>query len=134
MRETAGLSVRDVTNAIDLEDPALLELVEDGKIALPFESVLRLTSVLGRNDPLSFVMRSTRAYNPEVWRTLESLSFGRLVVQAARERKFAIIYRGSDAAHRLSDEDFAGACPRLRGRATPRFAVRRRPPSSACVP
>ncbi|MHB8496158.1 MAG: hypothetical protein ACYDDG_16605, partial [Casimicrobiaceae bacterium] len=87
-----------------------------------------------RNDPLSFVMRSTRAYNPEVWRTLESLSFGRLVVQAARERKFAIIYRGSDAAHRLSDEDFAGACPRLRGRATPRFAVRRRPPSSACVP
>ena len=28
-------------------------------------------------------------------------------VQAGREREFANIYRGSDAARRLSDEDFA---------------------------
>lgn len=60
-RETAGLSVREVTDAIDLQDPALLELVESGKIALPFEILLRLASVLGRNDPLSFVMRFTRS-------------------------------------------------------------------------
>ncbi|HSQ82302.1 MAG TPA: helix-turn-helix domain-containing protein [Casimicrobiaceae bacterium] len=109
MRETAGLSVREVTDAIDLEDPALLELVENGRIALPFEIVLRLASVLGRNDPLSFVMRFTRSYNPDVWRTLESLGVGRLVVQAGREREFANIYRGSDAARRLSDEDFTAA-------------------------
>ena len=109
MRETAGLSVREVTDAIDLEDPALLELVEGGKIALPFEIVLRLASVLGRNDPLSFVMRFTRSYNPDVWRTLEALGIGRLVVQAGREREFANIYRGIDAARRLSDEDFAAA-------------------------
>ena len=109
MREAAGLSIREVTDAIDLEDPALLELVEHGKIALPFEIVLRLASVLGRNDPLSFVMRFTRSYNPDVWRTLEALGVGRLVVQAGREREFANIYRGSDAARRLSDEDFAAA-------------------------
>ncbi|HMA32179.1 MAG TPA: helix-turn-helix transcriptional regulator [Casimicrobiaceae bacterium] len=107
MREAAGLSLKEVTDAIDLEDPVLLELVENGKIALPFEIVLRLASVLGRNDPLSFVMRFTRSYNPDVWRTLERLGFGRLVVQAGREREFANIYRGSDAARRLSDEDFA---------------------------
>jgi len=109
MREAAGLSVREVTEAIDLGDPALLELVENGRIALPFEIVLRLASVLGRNDPLSFVMRFTRSYNPDVWRTLESVGIGRLVVQAGREREFANIYRGSDAARRLSDEDFAAA-------------------------
>ncbi len=109
MREAAGLSIREVAEAIDLEDPALLELVETGRIALPFEIVLRLASVLGRNDPIPFVMRFTRSYNPEVWRTLERLGIGRLAVQAGREREFANIYRASDAARGLSDEEFAAA-------------------------
>jgi transcriptional regulator with XRE-family HTH domain len=107
LRETAGLSIEEVGSAIDLRDPTLLELVENGKVALPFEIILRLASVLGRNDPISFVMRFTRSYNPEVWRTLESLGIGRLALQAGREREFANLYRGSDAARRLSDEDFA---------------------------
>ena len=107
MREAAGLSVNEVGEAIDLQDPALLDLVENGKAALPFEIVLRLASVLGRNDPISFVMRFTRSYNPDIWHTLESLGIGRLAVQAGREREFANIYRGSDAARALSDEDFA---------------------------
>ena len=107
LRETAGLSVDEVGSAIDLKDPALLELVENGKMALPFEIILRLASVLGRNDPVSFVMRFTRSYNPDVWKTLESLGIGRLAVQAGREREFANLYRASDAARRLSDEEFA---------------------------
>ncbi len=107
LRETAGLSLDEVGNAIDLKDPMLLELVENGKMALPFELILRLASVLGRNDPVSFVMRFTRSYNPDVWKTLEKLGIGRLAVQAGREREFANLYRGSDAARRLSDEDFA---------------------------
>ena len=107
MREAAGLSVREVGDAIDLKDPTLLELVENGKVALPFEIILRLASVFGRNDPISFVMRFTRSYNPDVWHTLESLGIGRFAVQAGREREFANIYRGSDSVRRLSDEDFA---------------------------
>jgi len=107
MRETAGMSVDEVGNAIDLRDPTLLELVENGKVALPFEIILRLASVLGRNDPISFVMRFTRSYNPDVWKTLESLGIGRLALQAGREREFANLYRGSDAARRLSDDEFA---------------------------
>jgi len=107
MRETAGMSVDEVGKAIDLKDPALLDLVENGKVALPFEIILRLASVLGRNDPISFVMRFTRSYNPDVWKTLESLGIGRLALQAGREREFANLYRASDAARRLSDEDFA---------------------------
>ena len=107
MREAAGLSVKEVGEAIDLRDPALLDLVENGKVALPFEIILRLASVLGRNDPISFVMRFTRSYNPEVWHTLESLGIGRLALQAGREREFVNVYRGSDTARALSDEDFA---------------------------
>ncbi len=107
MRETAGMSISEVGAAINLKDPVLLELVENGKVALPFEIILRLASVLGRNDPISFVMRFTRSYNPEVWKTLEALGIGRLALQAGREREFANLYRASDAARRLSDEDFA---------------------------
>jgi transcriptional regulator with XRE-family HTH domain len=107
MREAAGLSIREVGDAIDLKDPTLLELVENGKVALPFEVILRLASVLGRNDPISFVMRFTRSYNPDIWHTLEGLGIGRFVVQAGREREFANIYRGSDEARQLSDQEFA---------------------------
>ena len=107
MREAAGMSVDEVGNAIDLKDPTLLELVENGKVALPFEIILRLASVLGRNDPISFVMRFTRSYNPDVWKTLEALGIGRLALQAGREREFANIYRASDTARRLSDDEFA---------------------------
>lgn len=107
MREAAGLSLGEVGAAINLGDPALLDLVENGKVALPFEIILRLASVLGRNDPISFVMRFTRSYNPDVWKTLESLGIGRLALQAGREREFANLYRASDAARRLSDEQFA---------------------------
>jgi len=107
MREAAGLSLKEVGEAINLKDPTLLELVEGGKVALPFEVILRLASVLGRNDPISFVMRFTRSYNPETWQTLERLGIGRLAVQAGREREFANVYRASDAARRLDDEEFA---------------------------
>ncbi len=107
MREAAGLSVSEVGEAINLKDPVLLELVENGKVALPFEIILRLASVLGRNDPISFVMRFTRTYNPDVWKTLESMGIGRLALQAGREREFANLYRANDAARRLSDEEFA---------------------------
>ena len=106
MREAAGLSLKEVGEAINLKDPTLLELVEGGKVALPFEVILRLASVLGRNDPISFVMRFTRSYNPDTWQTLERLGIGRLAVQAGREREFANIYRASDAARRLDDEEF----------------------------
>lgn len=106
-REAAGMSLREVGAAIDLGDPALLEAAEGGRIGLPFEIILRLAAVLGRNDPVSFVMKLTRAQNPSLWRTLESLGVGRLVVQAGREREFANVYRASNEARRLSDAEFA---------------------------
>ena len=89
-----------------------------GKVALPFEIILRLASVLGRNDPISFVMRFTRSSNPDIWHTLENLGIGRFAVQAGREREFANVYRGSDAARGLSDDDFAAVLAFTRRRST----------------
>ena len=106
MREAAGLSAAEVARALNLTDPELIEQAEVGKVALPFELVLRLAAVLGRNDPLTAVMRLTRAYSPDLWKSLEALGIGRLVVQAGRERELANLFRANDAARKLSDEDF----------------------------
>lgn len=83
--------------------------MEVGKVGLPFEIILRLAGVLGRNDPIPIAMKLTRTYNPKLWATLESLGIGRLAVQAGREREFANLYRASDAARQLNDEEFAAA-------------------------
>ena len=109
LRVGAGLTLQDLGRAIDLKDVSLLEEVERGKVGLPFEIILRLAAVLGRNDPIPVAMKLTRTYNPKLWATLESLGVGRLAVQAGREREFANLYRASDAARSLSDEEFAAA-------------------------
>lgn len=107
LRQTAGLTVQDLGRALGLSDSSELERIESGKVAMPFELILRAASLLGRKDPITFIMQLTRAYNPETWRVLESLGVGKLVVQGAREREFANLYRAHDAGRALSDEEFA---------------------------
>ncbi len=107
LRKSAGLTISEVGTAINLKDPSLIEAWEKGRIAVPFEIVLRLAAVLGRNDPVGFVMKFTRSANPDLWRSLESLGVGKLLIQSAREREFANIYRADDEARQLSDKEFA---------------------------
>jgi transcriptional regulator with XRE-family HTH domain len=107
LRTAAGLTVNDLGAALGLNDGSEVELIESGKVAMPFELILRAASVLGRKDPVTFVMQFTRAYNPDLWKTLESLGIGKLVVQGAREREFANIYRAHDAGRKLTDAEFA---------------------------
>ncbi len=109
LRQAAGLTLEDLGRALDVDDPSYMVLVEEGKVGLPFELILRLTAVLGRNDPVGFILQMTRAYNPKMWKALEALGVGHLLVQAGREREFANIYRSHDAARALSDADFAAA-------------------------
>lgn len=109
LREAAGLTVDDLGRLLELDDPSFMGLVESGKVGLPFDVILRLAAVLGRNDPIGFILQMTRSYNPRTWKTLEALGIGKLVVQAGREREFANIYRSHDAARNLSDADFAAA-------------------------
>jgi transcriptional regulator with XRE-family HTH domain len=106
-REAAGITTRELGRAVDITDPELLEQAELGKVALPFEVILRLAGVLGRHDPVTFVMKLARSYNPKLWRALDDLGIGRLAVQAGRERELANLYRSNDLARRLSDEEFA---------------------------
>jgi plasmid maintenance system antidote protein VapI len=110
LRETAGLTRDDLNKALELEDRSFMALVEGGQVAgLPFDLILRLAAILGRGDPMTFILQMTRVYNPKMWKTLEALGVGKLFVQAGREREFANIYRGHDAARDLSDKDFAAA-------------------------
>lgn len=106
LREAAGMTIDEVGRAIDLKDPAVIEAAENGRVALSFELILRLAAVLGRNDPVGFVMQFTRDSNPEVWRSLDKIGIGKLLVHSAREREFANIYRGDDEARSLSDAEF----------------------------
>ncbi len=106
LREVAGLTVRELSEAIRLPDQSLLAAVENGTATLSFELILRLAALLARHDPLPFVIRYTRTYNPEVWAVLESWGAGRLPLQLERERQFINIYRSCDAARNLSDRDF----------------------------
>ena len=107
LRKATGLTITEVGAAINLKDPSLIEAWENGRIAVPFELILRLAAVLGRNDPVGFVMKFTRGSNPDLWRSLEGLGVGKLLIQSAREREFANIYRGDDEARSLDDREFA---------------------------
>jgi transcriptional regulator with XRE-family HTH domain len=110
LRQIAGLTRNDLNKALELEDRSFISLVEDGQVAaLPFDLILRLAAILGRGDPMTFILQMTRVYNPKTWKTLEALGVGKLFVQAGREREFANIYRGHDAARDLSDQDFVAA-------------------------
>jgi transcriptional regulator with XRE-family HTH domain len=106
-REAAGITVDELGQTVGLSDPAMIEDAEEGKAILPFDLVLRLAGVLGRNDPISFALKLTRTYYPGIWKALDDLGAGKLVVQAGREHDFANLYRANDAARRLTDEDFA---------------------------
>lgn len=106
LREAAGLTIAEVSAAINLKDPSLIEALENGRLALSFELILRLAAVLGRNDPIGFVTKYTRSANPELWNSLEALGVGKLLLQSAREREFANIYRANDLARSLGDKEF----------------------------
>ncbi len=107
LREVAGLTRDELSDAVQLADVSLLKAVESGASTLSFELILRLAAVLARHDPIPFVVRLTRTFNPEVAKFLESWGVGRLQLQYEREREFINIFRRRDAARKLSDEGFA---------------------------
>jgi transcriptional regulator with XRE-family HTH domain len=106
LRETAGLTLEDLSKALDMADTSLLKAVENGTATLSFDLVLRLASLLARNDPLPFIIRFARTYNPQLEKMLEGLGAGNLSRQIERERRFVNILRKRDGVRNLSDEQF----------------------------
>jgi len=107
IREVAGLTLSEMSEALNLKDKSILEAIENGTSTVSFELILRLAALVARNDPLPFIMRATRNYNPEVWQVLNDWGIGKLPLQFERERQFINIFRGHDEARKLSDEGFA---------------------------
>jgi hypothetical protein len=106
MREVAGMTVVEISEALNLRDKGFWEAVEDGREVLSFELILRLASLVARNDPLPFVLKLTRSYQPRLWTILDELGIAQLPLQFERERAFINIYRRHDAARALSDTEF----------------------------
>lgn len=106
IREVAGLTLSEMSEALNLRDKSVLEAIENGTATLSFELILRLAALIARNDPIPFIMRTTRHYNPEVWQLLNDWGVARLPLQFEREREFINIFRRHDDARSLSDEGF----------------------------
>ena len=107
LREVAGLTRDELSDALDLQDHSLLAAVENGAATLSFELILRLAAVLARHDPIPVVLKFTRTYKPELWGILNKWGPGLWTLQFEREREFINIFRRHDAARKLSDEGFA---------------------------
>ncbi|WP_404363558.1 helix-turn-helix domain-containing protein [Marinobacter sp.] len=106
IREVAGLTVSEMSDALNLRDKSLLEAVENGTSTLSFDLILRLAALVARNDPIPFILKYTRTYNPEAWQILNDWGVGKLPLQFERERQFLNIFRGHDDARNLSDAGF----------------------------
>ena len=106
LREVAGLTRRDVSKAVNLSDESFLTAVENGTATLSFELILRLAALLARHDPIPFIIKFIRTYNPGVWGVLEDWGLEKFPLQFERERQFINIYRSHDDARKLSDEGF----------------------------
>ena len=106
VREVAGLTRKELSEAIELADESLLQAVENGTATLSFELILRLASLLARHDPVPFALKFVRTYNPELWGMLQNWGLDKIPLHYERERKFINIYRSHDAARELSEEGF----------------------------
>ncbi|MFK7975775.1 MAG: helix-turn-helix domain-containing protein [Halioglobus sp.] len=105
-RETAGLSIKELAESIDLNDRSILEDIESGKTIMPLELMLRSASLLARHDPIPFLIKFMRTYNPALEQTLEQLGVLALPKQYERERRFVNLVRQHDVMRTLSDDEY----------------------------
>lgn len=106
LRTVTGMTANEIAAALKLRDRSVWEAIEDGREALSFELILRLASLVARNDPLPFVLKYTRTYHPRLWEVLREIGLDQLPIQFGRERDFLNVYRRHDAARKLSDAGF----------------------------
>ncbi len=105
-REVAGLNIAELADAVGLSDTELLEEVEQGRATLPIDTILRIASLTARHDPIPFIIKFLRTYNPDLEQTLEQWGIMKLPKQYERERRFVNVYRSHDSLRQLSDAEF----------------------------
>ena len=104
-RETAGLSLKELGDSLGLSDNSVLEDVESGESIMPLELMLRSAALLARHDPIPFLIKFMRTYNPALEDKLEQWGVLSLPKNFERERRFVNIYRQHDSLRALSDEE-----------------------------
>ncbi|GAB5450030.1 MAG: hypothetical protein Hals2KO_03580 [Halioglobus sp.] len=105
-RETAGISIKELSEMLGLADRTVLEDIESGQTIMPLELMLRSASLLARHDPIPFLIKFMRTYNPALEQTLEQLGVMALPRQFERERRFVNLVRQHDSLRGLSDEEY----------------------------
>lgn len=105
-RETAGLSIKDLAESLGLSDRGVLEDIESGETIMPLELMLRSAALLARHDPIPFLIKFMRTYNPALEQTLEQWGVMALPRQYERERRFVNLVRQHDAIRRMSDSEY----------------------------
>ena len=105
-REMAGLSLKDLSESLGISDKDVLKEVESGNTILPLELMLRSASLLARHDPIPFLIKFMRTYNPSLGKTLEQWGVMALPKQYERERRFVNLYRQHDVLRGFSDEEY----------------------------
>lgn len=105
-RETAGISVKELADMLDLRDRHVLEDIESGETIMPLELMLRSAALLARHDPIPFLIKFMRTYNPALEQTLEQWGVMALPRQFERERRFVNLVRQHDDLRGLSDEEY----------------------------
>ncbi|MGI9294274.1 MAG: hypothetical protein ACR2PS_09855 [Pseudomonadales bacterium] len=105
-RQVAGLNLQDLAEAVGLADTELLEEVEQGRATLPFDMILRIASLTARHDPIPFILKFVRTYNPALANTLDEWGVMALPRQYERERTFINIFRKHDELRAMSEEEF----------------------------
>lgn len=105
-RETAGMSLRELADALGVKDDNLLEDIESGERIMPVELAFRAASLFARHDPIPFLVKFMRTYNPTLGDTLEQWGIMALPVQFERERRFINLYRKHDTLRKLTDDEY----------------------------
>jgi transcriptional regulator with XRE-family HTH domain len=105
-RETAGMSIKDLAESLGLQDKAMLEDIESGQTIMPLEVMLRSASLLARHDPIPFLIKFMRTYNPALEKTLEQWGVLALPKQYERERRFINLYRQHDVLRGFTDAEY----------------------------
>jgi len=105
-RETAGMSLKDLSESLGLSDRGVLEDIESGETIMPLELMLRSAALLARHDPIPFLIKFMRTYNPALENALEQWGIMALPKQYERERRFVNLMRQHDALRRLSDDEY----------------------------
>lgn len=105
-RETAGMSLKDLADSLGLSDRGMLEDIESGATIMPLELMLRSAALLARHDPIPFLIKFMRTYNPALEKALEQWGVLALPKQYERERRFVNLVRQHDAIRRMSDDEY----------------------------